>query len=147
MNLREWKGHSIGIVQDGKVKAHAKLLGDVDGTRLRLPGGRGWVKVGDIEGAKIKSTGKKKKVLNAVTLCFIDAPSPHTQRFDLDSYGLKDGGLKSGKEKWVVSNLAGTQTFATLGVTQFVPCGCSLQHASKELTSCLLCDRMQQRLV
>jgi hypothetical protein len=70
VNLAQWTGHLNGIVQDGKVKAHARLLSDVNGRRLNLPGGRGWVKVTDIVGAKIKSSknSKKKTVLNAVRL-------------------------------------------------------------------------------
>jgi hypothetical protein len=37
--------------------------------------------------------------------------------YDLDQFGLKSGSLTSEKDKWVVSNLEGTQTFANLGVS------------------------------
>jgi hypothetical protein len=52
MALVQHSGHSISITQDGAVKAKATLLSDVDGANLRLPGGRGWVKVTGIVGAR-----------------------------------------------------------------------------------------------
>jgi hypothetical protein len=39
--------------------------------------------------------------------------------FDLDKFGLKSGSLETAKHKWVVSNLAGTRTYANLGVSLF----------------------------
>jgi hypothetical protein len=41
--------------------------------------------------------------------------------FDLDQFGLKSGALDKGKSKWVVSNMAGTRTYANLGVSDITP--------------------------
>ena len=38
-------------------------------------------------------------------------------KYDLDQFGLKSGSLTSGKNKWVVANLAVTQTYHTMEVT------------------------------
>jgi hypothetical protein len=117
----------VHVLNGDDVWATAVLLGECD-DQQGLPGGYGWMKVTDIRPSRKPSKGKKKtnaKQVLALTVCptqtlsslWCHHPEMLQATFDLKKFGLKSGGLASGKRKWVVSNLTGTQTYANMAVS------------------------------
>ena len=70
------------------------------------------------EQTKKRGSGKKAHAQVAIGVNCPRMLQAKSVLFDLDQFGLESGSLNSGKRKWVVSNMAGTRTYANLGVSE-----------------------------